>query len=95
MKSSQLESSSSSSSSSTPVANKKSKRNIRNIRDNKISTDKRTGCDLRDAYYHHSKYLLKKAAELESITGCIVHLQITPTWEKSVKKKLPHEGPQN
>ena len=94
MKSSQLESSSSSSS-STPVANKKSKRNIRNIRDNKISTDKRTGCDLRDAYYHHSKYLLKKAAELESITGCIVHLQITPTWEKSVKKKLPHEGPQN
>ena len=41
---------------------------------------------MRDAYYPRSKYLLKKAAELESITGCIVNLQITPTWEKGVKK---------
>ena len=52
---------------------------ISNIRDNIISTDKRTSLDLRDAYYHHSKYLLKKAAKLESIRWCIG----------------PHKGPRN
>ena len=54
--------------------------------DNKIFTEKRAGLDLRDAYYHRSKHLLKKAGELESITGCIANPQITPTWEKGEKK---------
>ena len=47
---------------------------------------------MRDTYYYRSKYLLKKAAELESITGCIVNLQITPTWEKGVKKSYHTKG---
>ena len=64
------------------------KRNVHNIVDNHISTERRTGRDLRDAYYHRSKYLLKKAQELQSITGCIVHLEITPTWEKGVKNVI-------
>ena len=49
--------------------------------------------DFHDAYYHHSKYL-KKAKELEEITGCIVNLQITPTWEKGVQKLYHKEGHQ-
>ena len=68
------------------------KRNVHNIVDNHISTERRTGRDLRDAYYHRSKYLLKKAQELESITGCIVNLEITPTWEKGVKKCYHSKG---
>ena len=47
---------------------------------------------MRNAYYHRSKYLLKKAAELESITGCIINLQITPTWEKGMKKSYHTKG---
>ena len=39
-----------------------------------------------DAFYHCNYYLLKKAAKLKSITGCIVNLEITSTWEKGVKK---------
>ena len=64
-----------------------------NIVNHKISTQRRMGCDLHDAYYHCSKYLLKKAKELEEITGCIVNLQITPTWEKGVQKSY-HIGHQ-
>ena len=73
------------------VENTGTKKNVHNIVDNHISTERRTGRDLRNAYYHQSKYLLKKAQELESITGCIVNLEITPTWEKRVKKMLSHE----
>ena len=64
-----------------------------NIVNHKI-TQRRTGCHLHDAYYHRSKYLLKKAKELEEITGCIVNLQITPTWEKGVQKSYHTEGHQ-
>ena len=42
--------------------------------------------DLHDAYCHHSKYLLKKAKELEEIIGCIVNPQTTPTWGKWIQK---------
>ena len=68
------------------------KRNVRNIVDNHISTEQRTGRDLRDAYCHRSKYLLKKVQELESITRCIVNLEITHTWEKGVKKCYYSKG---
>ena len=46
----------------------------------------RTESYLRDAYYNQSKYLLEKAQELESITGCMHNLEITPTWKKAVKR---------
>ena len=57
------------------------KRNIRKIIDNYVSMERRKGRDLSDAYYSHSEYLLQKAREMEMITGCIVNLTITPTWE--------------
>ena len=47
---------------------------------------------MHDAYCHHSKYLLKKAKELEEITSSIVNPQITPTWEKWVQKLYHTEG---
>ena len=65
-----------------------------NIVNHKISTQRRKDRDLHDAYYHRSKYLLKKAKELEEITVCIVNLQITPTWEKGVQKSYHTEGHQ-
>ena len=45
-----------------------------------------------DAFYHCNYYLLKKAAKLKSITGCIVNLEITSTWEKGVKKIYHMKG---
>ena len=33
-----------------------------------------------------------KAQELESVTGCIVNLEITPTWEKGVKNVITQKG---
>ena len=45
-----------------------------------------------DAFYHCSYYLLKKAAKLESIIGCIINLEITPTWRKGVKKRYHTKG---
>ena len=68
------------------------KRNIWNIIDNHISMERRKGCDLSDAYYSHSKYLLQKASEIEMITGCIVNLTITPTWEGGQRKTYYKEG---
>ena len=49
------------------------------------------GHNLRDAYYHRNYYLLKKVAKLEH-HRCIVNLQITPTWEKGVKKSYHTKG---
>ena len=71
-------------STSIDCENTGTKKNVCNIADHQISTERRTGRDLRDAYYHWSKFLLKKKLELESMTGCIVNLEITPTWEKGV-----------
>ena len=48
--------------------------------------ERRKGRDLSDAYYSRSKYLLQKTREIEMITGCIVNLTITPTWEGGQKK---------
>ena len=50
------------------------------------------GRDLRDVYYHRSYYLLKKLSELERITGCVFNLEITPAWEKCVKKSYHTKG---
>ena len=36
--------------------------------------------------------LVKKAAKRESITGCIVNLEITPTWGKGVKRSYHTKG---
>ena len=68
------------------------KRNLRNIIDNNISMVKRKGRDLSDACYSRSMYLLQKAKEIEMITGCIVNLTITPTWEGGQKKSYRTEG---
>ena len=68
------------------------KRNVHNIVDNHISTERRTRHDLRNAFYHQSKFLLKKAQELESITRCIVNLEVTPTSEKGVEKCYHSKG---
>ena len=68
------------------------KRNIRNIIDNHISMERRKGRDLSDAYYSRSKYLLQKTREIEMITGCIVNLTITPTWEGGQRKAYHTEG---
>ena len=68
------------------------KRNIRNIIDNHVSVERRKVHDLSDAYYSCSKYLLQKAREIEMITGCIVNLTITPTWEGGQKKSYHTEG---
>ena len=62
------------------------KRNIWNIIDNHISMERRKERDLSDAYYSCSKYLLQTAREIELITGCIVNLTITPTWEGGQRK---------
>ena len=62
------------------------KRNIWNIIDNHISMERRKERDLSDASYSRSKYLLQTAREIELITGCIVNLTITPTWEGGQRK---------
>ena len=41
---------------------------------------------------HGSKYLLLKAREIKMITGCIINLTITPTWEGGQKKSYYTEG---
>ena len=71
------------------------KRNLRNIIDKHISMERRKGRDLSDAYYSRSKCLLQKAKEIELITGCIVNLTITPTWEGGQKKSYDTEGPKS
>ena len=45
------------------------------------------GRDLRDAYCHHSKYLLKKQPNQKASQD-----QITPTWEKGMKKSYHTKG---
>ena len=62
------------------------KRNIWNIIDNHISMERRKGRDLSDTYYSCSKYLLQTEGKIELITGCIVNLTITPTWEGGQRK---------
>ena len=54
--------------------------------------ERRKEYDLSDTYYLHSKYLLQKVREIEMITGCIVNLTITPTWEGGQKKSCHTEG---
>ena len=56
--------------------------------------ERRKGHDLSDAYYSRSKYSLQKAREIEMITGCIVNLTITPTYEGGHKKSYHTEGHQ-
>ena len=41
---------------------------------------------------HGSKYSRLKAREIKMITGCIINLAITPTWEGGQKKSYYTEG---
>ena len=68
------------------------KQNIRNIIDNYVSMERRKGCDLSDAYYSRSNYLLQKPGEMEMIMGYIVNLTITPTWEGGQNKSYHTVG---
>ena len=68
------------------------KQNIRNIIDNYVSMERRKVCDLSDAYYSRSNYLLQKPGEMEMIMGYIVNLTITPAWEGGQNKSYHTVG---
>ena len=69
-------------------SNTSAKRKIKNVVNGHIDTKtKRSESAKRDTYYIRSEALIKKAEEIDLLTGCVVRLEILPTWPRGSTKR--------